>query len=234
MSELYMVRHAQASFGALNYDKLSELGHQQSRWLGEYLALNQVHFDHVMLGDLVRHRETLDGLRLGINGSIENQVLNEAIDQASVMPHLNEFDFKAVAGAYILKNPDQAPPENATKSDFYRVFKKAVLAWSKGELDQDVPERWEEFHQRVAGFQELLRTEFVGKKILAVTSGGAIGMAVSQMLHTSDASMIELNLQIRNTSLTHCFFNHKKVRLHTFNHVPHLESMDRKQNITYS
>ncbi len=31
MSELYLVRHAQASFGAANYDQLSDLGHQQSR-----------------------------------------------------------------------------------------------------------------------------------------------------------------------------------------------------------
>lgn len=37
MSELYLVRHAQASFGAANYDQLSDLGHRQSRWLGEHL-----------------------------------------------------------------------------------------------------------------------------------------------------------------------------------------------------
>ena len=39
MSELYLVRHAQASFGAANYDQLSDLGHQQSRWLGDHLGM---------------------------------------------------------------------------------------------------------------------------------------------------------------------------------------------------
>ena len=38
MAELYLVRHAQASFGTDDYDRLSQLGHRQSRWLGEYLA----------------------------------------------------------------------------------------------------------------------------------------------------------------------------------------------------
>ena len=37
MAELMVVRHAQASFGTDNYDKLSELGHRQSAVLGAYL-----------------------------------------------------------------------------------------------------------------------------------------------------------------------------------------------------
>ena len=38
MSLVYLVRHAQASFGARDYDRLSELGRQQARWLGDYFA----------------------------------------------------------------------------------------------------------------------------------------------------------------------------------------------------
>jgi len=36
MGTLYLVRHGQASFGAADYDNLSELGHKQSARLGEY------------------------------------------------------------------------------------------------------------------------------------------------------------------------------------------------------
>ena len=43
MSELYLVRHAQASFGADNYDQLSDHGHQQSRWLGRHGAPSRDH-----------------------------------------------------------------------------------------------------------------------------------------------------------------------------------------------
>jgi broad specificity phosphatase PhoE len=38
MGTLYLVRHGQASFGADDYDQLSELGRRQSVRLGEYLA----------------------------------------------------------------------------------------------------------------------------------------------------------------------------------------------------
>ena len=34
MSELILIRHAQASFGHENYDNLSELGHDQATLLG--------------------------------------------------------------------------------------------------------------------------------------------------------------------------------------------------------
>ena len=50
-----MVRHAQASFGTDDYDRLSELGHRQSRWLGEYLAERQLTFARVVTGTLRRH-----------------------------------------------------------------------------------------------------------------------------------------------------------------------------------
>lgn len=234
MTELYLIRHAQASFGAENYDKLSDLGHTQSRWLGEYLAEQNFDFDVVMLGDLVRHRETLDGMHKGLSAHPQITDLNNKLSQATVLPHLNEFDFKSVATSFIQLNPELAPSENTTKAEFFTVFKKAVFAWSQGELDEHVPERWSDFQGRVEDFQSLLCNDYVGKKVLAVTSGGAIGMAVSQMLGASNESMIELNLQIRNTSVTHCFFNDKKVRLHTFNHVPHLDRHDRKKDITYS
>ena len=206
MAELYLIRHAQASFGAENYDKLSELGHVQSRWLGEYIAEQDIDFDVVMLGDLVRHRETLESLQHGLSAHPQFVHLEPKLKQALVVPHLNEFDFKSVATAFISLNPKMAPNENATKAEFFIVFKKAVYAWSQGELDQYVPEKWSDFQGRVSSYQELLCNEYVGKKVLAVTSGGAIGMAVSQMLGASNESMIELNLQIRKNTRSLAMF----------------------------
>ena len=62
MAELVLVRHAQASFGADDYDKLSELGWRQSRWLGEYFAERGIAFDRVVRGSLRRHAETIAGI----------------------------------------------------------------------------------------------------------------------------------------------------------------------------
>lgn len=234
MSELFLIRHAQASFGSDNYDQLSELGHQQSQWLGEYLAKREIHFDQVMLGDMVRHRETLDGLRLGLKEHGNFSELSHCIDQATVLPALNEFDFKAIANAFIAQHPEELPEGQPTKSEYYQLFKKALYQWQNATLKGDLPESFKEFSQRIQDFLKTLQSESSDRKVLVVTSGGAIGKCVSEILQTPDASMIELNLQIRNSSITHCFFNQDKIRLHSFNEVPHLESRELRQYITYS
>jgi broad specificity phosphatase PhoE len=47
MRELVLLRHAQASFGAADYDVLSDLGHRQSLALGEALAMQGLRPDHL-------------------------------------------------------------------------------------------------------------------------------------------------------------------------------------------
>jgi len=234
MAELYLIRHAQASFGAENYDKLSDLGHQQSEWLGQYLAQEQIEFDSVVLGDMVRHRETLEGLHKGLSSHPSYSDLDKKIQAARVFSELNEFDFKAVASGFMQLYPEIEPKKGADRSEFYRVFKLAMKAWSAGEIDEYVPEKFHQFQQRVIHFLNILSTDYVGQKVIAVTSGGAIGMAISHLLGADEDAMIDLNLQIRNSSITHCFFNAKKTRVHSFNNVPHLDNLEKRKFITYS
>ena len=73
MAELILVRHGQASFGADDYDKLSDLGWRQSRWLGEYLAARGTRFDRVIRGSLRRHTETLDGIGEGMGKPLDGR-----------------------------------------------------------------------------------------------------------------------------------------------------------------
>ena len=66
MGTLYLVRHGQASFGAENYDQLSELGHRQSHRLGEYLASRGLQFSATIRGSLKRQADTLTGIQKGM------------------------------------------------------------------------------------------------------------------------------------------------------------------------
>ena len=50
MSSILLVRHGQASFGAADYDNLSDVGHEQSRVLGAALAARGVSPDVVVAG----------------------------------------------------------------------------------------------------------------------------------------------------------------------------------------
>ena len=124
MSEFYLVRHGQASFGAQNYDKLSELGIQQSVWLGEYFTDRNIQFDRVLTGTLVRHQETADGICSALRGNV----------QIEALPELNEFDFECLANVYLQLNPGAKPAENAPRAEFYRLLKKAMLDWAAGRL----------------------------------------------------------------------------------------------------
>ena len=70
MGTLYLVRHGQASFGAADYDQLSELGQRQSVRLGEYLANKGVTLDAVLTGTLRRHQQTYAGIAQGAGSCV--------------------------------------------------------------------------------------------------------------------------------------------------------------------
>jgi broad specificity phosphatase PhoE len=225
MAELYLVRHGQASFGSDNYDKLSPLGHQQAQWLGDYFRDRSLSFDSILMGDLVRHRETAEGIAKGMQ-------LQQP--QYQVFSGLNEFDFHALLRVYMEQFPQQALAKDAPPSAFYKLLKKSMQLWSHGELEGDLPETWTQFEERVAEVLKSVQDRLQGQRVLAVSSGGAISMALRQILQAPSETVIELNLQTRNTGVSHCFFNQRSLRLSGFNSVPHLDHPERLQHITFS
>ena len=53
---------------------LSKTGHQQAKWLGEYLKNNGDTFDRIICGSLRRHQETATGLNLPYDVQIDPRV----------------------------------------------------------------------------------------------------------------------------------------------------------------
>ena len=66
MGRLLLVRHGQASFGAADYDCLSELGHRQCVRLGQYLRERGARFEAVVTGTLKRHAQSWQGIAEGM------------------------------------------------------------------------------------------------------------------------------------------------------------------------
>ncbi len=225
MARFYLIRHGQASFGAANYDQLSDLGHQQSRWLGEYFRERGVHFDALISGDLVRHVETGAGICEGLGQDLPTDR----------QPGLNEFQFHALVDAYLSAYPDQMPEPGAPVAAFYRLLKRAMVEWREQRLSGSLPETWRQFSERVAAAMTHLQGRYSDHdRVLVVSSGGAIAMWMHHLLKTADETVVELNLQIRNTSVTEGFFNQKAFRLSAFNQVPHLDREDRQDAVTYT
>ncbi len=225
MSELFLVRHAQASYGKGEYDRLSELGHQQSCWLGEYFQYRKLRFDRVICGEMVRHRETLEGISTG---------MGQTFQEHTVHTQWNEFDFEALIKAYLCEYPDEKPDAHAPAEEFSRLLRKTLHAWADNGLAEDIPETFNEFGQRVGAALSMATGQAEpGSKVLVVSSGGAISMALRQVLTAPPRSMIQMNIQTRNSSFSHLFFNHKSIHLSGFNHVPHLDHPERGHAVTY-
>lgn len=230
MSELYLVRHAQASFGAANYDQLSELGHRQSRWLGDYLKQRKIEFDCFVVGDMHRHHQTMDGISAGL-----------AVDTSDRLeiPGLNEYDFHNIVEVYsdnhaddpLLDRIQQDPTD--TKSH-HRLLRKALTLWAKGQLPE-VAETWIEFRARLQSAQQQIQSLADSRRrILAIGSGGSISAFVGTVLDIPDENIFDLNLQYRNTAISHFYLDSKKLSLSSFNGLPHLDTNEMAQFITYS
>lgn len=225
MSEFLLVRHGQASFGADNYDKLSPLGWQQARWLGEYFQQQDRQFDDILTGKLVRHRETAQGICEGLGLSREGFTEHGG---------LNEFDFHSVVSAYLKQSPEEMPSDKSDARPFFKVLKRAMEAWRNNQLEAALPESWEQFEQRVADALSFIQDNYSGKRVLVVSSGGAIAMAMKHVLGYGDDMVMNINMQVINSSLSRFVFSPRSVRMASFNNIPHLDDVSRSDAVTYS
>ncbi|MEH6606419.1 MAG: histidine phosphatase family protein [Pseudomonadales bacterium] len=224
MAELYLVRHGQASFGSDNYDQLSPLGYQQALWLGEYLRDRAIHPDRMIIGDMARHRQTAENICQGLGRDMEIEV----------HAGFNEFDFLQLVNAYIEQRPELDMPDKAEPKQVYRLLRTAMTAWSKNEIDESsLTESWQEFHSRVEAALSFARRANTPRTLVA-SSGGTIAVALSQIMGFDSETLINVNLQSKNTGVSHFHYNDKNIYVSSFNNVPHLDSNQRLDAITYS
>ena len=226
MGTLYLVRHGQASFGAADYDNLSPLGHQQSVRLGEYLAAKGLKFDAVLVGTLKRHAQTLAGVQEGM----------KTAHDGLLWPGLNEYDSHAVISA-VHPAPLAKPDTPEMYRNHFRILRNGLTQWMNGASQPHGMPSYRDFQKGVTSALDYVRAHAdLGPKsnVLMVSSGGPISTAVGHVLGTSPEMTIELNLRIRNTSITEFDFNPKRHMLVTYNTLPHLDHADYASWVTYS
>jgi broad specificity phosphatase PhoE len=240
MGTLYLVRHGQASFGAENYDLLSPMGQQQAVRLGEYFKYKGVTFEAALTGTLTRQRQTLAGICQGLGTEFASassapqgsSIEGDGLGSHLLWPGLNEYDSEAVISAihpYPLKKPDT--PE--LYRHHFRLLKDGLVQWMAGVVSPQGMPRYTEFAAGVAGALDHIRSHHQGN-VLLVSSGGPISTAVGQVLGTSPEATIELNMRIRNSSVTEFAFSPKRHRLMTYNTLPHLDAPEYADWITYA
>jgi broad specificity phosphatase PhoE len=225
LSEIYLIRHGQASFGAGDYDRLSDLGTRQARILGAHLGRVGRAFDAVYCGRMRRQQETAAGLREAYAGC------GLELPAACELEALDEYDSMGVWNALlprvIAEQPELKPDAERAAGDrksFQRLFSAVMSRWVQGGADLPGVVRWADFRQQAQrGLQEIMAQEG-GRKIVAVfTSGGPICVAVQAALGLSDPAALELSWQIWNASVTRIRFSARGSALTVFNEVSHLE-----------
>jgi broad specificity phosphatase PhoE len=222
MPEIYLVRHAQASFGADDYDQLSELGYRQSEALGFALKRQGVRPASLVVGGQKRHAQTMEGILRGM--ALEDQKLEQHTG-------LNEFDFKGLLAARFRAGGAPEGMSSDRKAHF-RTLRETVLEWAEDRIEEP-PESWSEFVGRVKEARNFLAS-FSNGPVLAVSSGGAIGQMVRLCLNAPAEQQIRLQLQIRNCGVTRFFASEDDIFLSGFNETPHIDAENRGEFLTYS
>jgi broad specificity phosphatase PhoE len=223
MGTLYLVRHGQASFGAADYDHLSELGRRQCRELGHYFHSRGIAFEAVVVGSLRRHVQSLAALAEGYGAPLP---------EALSWPGLNEYDGEAVVRAI---HPDPLPTTDtpAAYRQHFRLLREGLSRWMAGASQPAGMPNYRDWVAGIVGALDHVRTNYRGQ-VLLISSGGPIATAVGQVLGTPVETTIDLNYRIRNSAVTEFTFTERRHTLVTYNHVPHLDHPDRAGWLTHT
>jgi len=230
MSNLFLVRHGQASFLEPDYDRLSAKGETQGRLLGEYWARKRVGFDSVYSGPRRRQMETA-------------RIVGEAYRQAGlpwpdsvVLSEFDEFQAEAVLAKSLpqLLESDEHVRElhrafeesRGTEQrfkTFQRVFEVVVGRWARGELPVPGLEPWPEFCARVQrGLHQLCNNGDRGRRVAVFSSGGPVGVAMQKALNLDTGATLRTAWMVANGAFSEFLFSPGRFSLHSYNAYPHI------------
>ncbi len=215
MATIYLIRHGQASFGAADYDKLSELGCRQAQVVGEYLRDCDITFDAVYSGDLLRQRETA---RLAIASQPEE--VAHHID-----PRFNEIrndeQLKYLLPEVVKSNPAiEALVERGLSSskDYQKVIDAVFNYWVSPRCNDSRIQSWADYSGGTRqAMLELMQTQGGGKTVGIFTSGGTIATIVAQALGLTGEETYQFYEPMFNCSVSQLFYSGTRVSLSYFN-----------------
>ncbi len=229
VSSLFLIRHAQASIHAEDYDNLSAHGVQQSQRLGDALASRGMRFDAVYVGPKRRHRQTYDHARTA--AADKGLELPDAVEREA----LTEIDAQLL-GAEAMRRVEPSCPdlrERLSRGElddevrtglrhYMGVFEVLMKRWAKGEFDDRLLPYHDFSSQVVAGMQSIMREQGRKKNVLVVTSGGPISMFSRLALGATPDKAVELMFALNNASVTELRYTENRLTLVRFNDAGYL------------
>lgn len=210
MGAIHLVRHGQASFGAADYDRLSELGREQARLVGAELARRQVRVDHAWSGSLARQRATAE---LALAECAPGVAATED-------PRWNEYADADVVGAH----GDGRPQDAGDPRGFQRVLESALAAWAAAGESSEAAEPWPEFRDRVeAAAAEVAGALGKGEQAVVFTSGGVIATLCGLLLGAPETHLVTLSRVAVNAGISKLATGRSGLTLVSFNEHGHFD-----------
>jgi len=210
MTELTLIRHGQANTGATDeesYDKLSDLGRKQARYLGEYLAQTGG-FERVVSGAMRRQIHTAQELNLSKRPHTTDARLNE----------LDYFGLSHWAQA------SHDVPFPYSPASFAAQIPQVLDVW-RHQKPTDGLESYDGFRSRI--FSALSDAAADGPAVL-VTSTGVISTLVAIALNLETEAKSKMFLTVQNTSVHKFELRSGELHLTQFGATPHLDSPERQ------
>jgi broad specificity phosphatase PhoE len=212
MGTLYFVRHGQASFGAADYDQLSEMGQRQCLRLGEYLHHRGMAFEAVWRGTLKRHAQSLVAIAQTCPG----------LPEATVDAALNEYDSGALLATMPAEKLAGMQPSTTPEGykQHFRLLREAIQLWMEGAI---APAGMPGFADFLGGLRRVLAELHRNHRgdVLIVSSGGPISCVLADVLNAPPATAIEMNMRMKNSSINELATTAKGFALQSYNSLPH-------------
>lgn len=211
MPTVLLVRHGQASFGAEDYDTLSDLGRRQAELVGRRLAGASLRRPVPVHGSLRRQRDTA-ALALASAGITA---------ASSADPRWDEYNHIDLVRRYALAPGD---PEPRTSREFQVVLDAALTAW----VEHGDEGGWPAFAGAVGdALRELVAGLDSGQDAVVFTSAGVIAAICGDLLGTGAAGLVALNRVAVNGAITTLAAGRSGLAVLTFNEHGHLAGENR-------
>jgi broad specificity phosphatase PhoE len=192
-----LVRHGQASFGAADYDVLSDVGHEQAAVVGREIARRGLRDPLLVTGTLRRQRETAEGLGLGAVDAVDGR--------------LDEYDHLGLVRRY----PSGAE-DDGTSRGLQVLLDAALATWV-----DDAAGGWPAFRDGAVGALEDVAAQ--GRDAVVVTSGGIVAAICGVLLGVGAQGVVALNRVMLNGAVTKVVVGRSGASLVSVNDHAHLE-----------
>ena len=234
MTDIYFIRHGQASFGSSNYDQLSELGLKQANILADYLIEMEAYFPVIFSGSLNRQ---IDTARIVLSKLKENDVGSQLV----ILPEFDEFDvssfLKANTADMIKDDPSfKEIIEKALieKESFKNAFIKILHCSLSEKYNRKGTETYKSFKSRIIkGIEKVIKKSGNQKKVAVFTSGGVLSVILQKATGLSDKQAINLVWEFANTSISVFFPEDGELKLKLDRSVVHLINKKDNEILTY-